>query len=118
MTRGRKFYLNRPSGKVMGVCAGISDYTGWDATLIRVAAVLVTLLGGFPWTVIAYFAAALIAKNPPLGFEADAGGPPRLRTSTAAMRETMRDIDYRMAEVETLVAGSNNRLAEEIDSLR
>jgi phage shock protein C len=117
MTRGRKFYLNRPNGKVMGVCAGISDFTGWDPTLIRVGLVLVTLLGLFPWTVIAYFVAALIAKDAAPG--TDAGeGMPRLKASTAELRDSMRNIDHRMAEVETFVASPNTRLAQEIDSLR
>ena len=117
MARGRKFYLDRPNGKVMGVCAGISEFTGWDATLIRVGLVLVTLLGLFPWTVIAYFVAALVAKNRPAGYEAEERAP-RLKTSTAELRETMRDIDYRMAEVESFVTSPNARLAQEIDSLR
>ena len=117
MARGRKFYLNRGQGKVMGVCAGISDYTGWDVTLIRVAMVLATLVGGWPWTVIAYFAAALIARNTPAGWEAERG-PARVTTSTAELREQMRPIDYRLAEVDSFVASSNTRLAEEIDSLR
>ncbi|HEX9953832.1 MAG TPA: PspC domain-containing protein [Allosphingosinicella sp.] len=117
MARGRKFYLNRRNGKVMGVCAGISDFTGWDATLIRVALVVITLVGAFPWTVIAYFAAALLAKTLPVSAEGEAETP-RLRTSTAALREQMRDIDYRMAEVESFVTSPNARLAQEIDSLR
>ena len=117
MKRGRKFYLNRRNGKVLGVCAGISDYTGVDATLVRVGLVLVTLLGAFPWTVIAYLAAAFLAKAMPQGHE-DESGLPRLKTSTAEMRESMREIDYRVAEVESFVSSSNNRLAQEIDSLR
>jgi phage shock protein C len=117
MLRGRKFYLDRRNGKVMGVCAGISEFTGWDATLIRIGLVLVTLAGLFPWTVIAYFAAALIARNQPEGHEAEYGTP-RLKTSTAELRDSMRDIDHRMAEVETFVTSSNTRLAQEIDSLR
>jgi phage shock protein C len=117
MIRGRKFHLDRQGGKVMGVCSGISEFTGWDATLIRVGLVLVTLAGLFPWTVIAYFAAALIAKSQPEGHEAS-NGMPRLKTSTAELRESMRDIDHRMAEVETFVTSSNTRLAQEIDSLR
>jgi phage shock protein C len=117
MLRGRKFYLDRANGKVMGVCSGIADFTGWDPTLIRVGAVLVTLIGAFPWTVIAYFAAAFLAKNKPLGHQSEATAP-RLRTSTAELRDSMRDIDHRMAEVETFVTSSNGRLAQEIDSLR
>jgi phage shock protein C len=117
MTRGRKFYLNRRAGKAMGVCAGIADFTGWDVTIIRIAAVLITLAGAFPWTVVAYLAAALIGKNAPAGYEGEASSP-RLKTNTAEMRDSMRDIDHRMAEVESFVSGSNTRLAQEIDSLR
>jgi phage shock protein C len=117
MNRGRKFYLDRANGKVMGVSAGIAEYTGWDVTLIRIGLVLVTLAGLFPWTVIAYFAAALIAKNRPDGYEA-AEGMPRLRTSTAELRDSMRDVDHRLAEVESFVTSPNTRLAQEIDSLR
>ncbi|GGY21789.1 PspC family transcriptional regulator [Rhodanobacter panaciterrae] len=29
-----------------GVCAGIADYYGWDPTLVRVAWIVLTLLGG------------------------------------------------------------------------
>ena len=117
MYRGRKFYLNRRQGKVMGVCAGISDYTGVDVTLVRVAAVLVTLFGAFPWTVIAYFVAALIGKNLPTGNARDAERP-LLNTTTAELRDSMRGIDHRMAEVESFVTSPNARLAQEIDSLR
>jgi phage shock protein C len=117
MIKGRKFSLDRANGKVMGVCSGISDYTGWDVTLVRVGLVLVTLAGLFPWTVIAYFVAALIAKNQSKGFEGERHGA-RLKTSTADLRDSMRDIDHRMAEVENFVTSPNARLAQEIDSLR
>ena len=30
-----KFYLDKRNGKVMGVCAGIADYTGLDVTLVQ-----------------------------------------------------------------------------------
>ncbi len=113
----KPFYLNKANGKLFGVCAGISDYTGWDVTLVRVGLVLVTLLGAFPWTAIAYAAAAFLAKHGPAGtgFGEDV---PSIRGSSEDVRQTMRDIDRRMAEVETFVTSSNGRLAQEIDSLR
>jgi phage shock protein C len=117
MKRGRIFRTDKANGKLFGVCAGIANYTGWDVTLVRVGAVLVTLLGAFPWTVIAYAAAAFIAK--PRGHEAF--GPPAVatgRVSTYELRHSMRDIDRRMAEVETYVTSANSGLAREIDSLR
>jgi phage shock protein C len=115
--RGSKtFYLDKRNGKVMGVCAGIADYTGWDATLVRIGLVLLTLVGGFPWTAIAYFLVAWLARAKPNGLQAlDAVAP---RSSVRMERDAMRDIDRRMAEVESFVATSNNSLAREIDSLR
>lgn len=54
------FRLNKARGKVMGVSAGIADYTGVDVTLVRVAWVLGTLLG-FGSLILVYIAIGLIA---------------------------------------------------------
>jgi phage shock protein C len=116
MKRG-KFQLDKENGKLMGVCAGLARATGWDVSLIRVAVVVVTLAGAFPWTLIAYGVAALMAKPRPYRFGADA--PLRTgRLSTAEMNGSMRDVDRRLAEVETYVAAGNSSLAREIESLR
>ena len=115
----KAFHLDKASGKMLGVCAGIANYTGWDVTFVRVGAVLLTVLGGFPWTLLVYGVAGLVAKPERAG--AGYGlekTPARIRTSTHEMKESMRDIDRRMAEVETFVTSSNGRLAQEIDSLR
>ena len=109
---GRKFELDRENGKLWGVCAGIANLTGWDATLVRVGVVLVTLAGTFPWTLIAYAIAAFVAKP------ARADRPLSLRRASPEVRDELRDIDRRMAEVESFVTSSNGRLAQEIDSLR
>ena len=115
----RTFYLNKSDGKLMGVCAGIADYTGVDATLIRIGAVVVTILGGFPWTVLAYAVAAAVAKSKPVsayGWDQPSQRPPR--TSAYELRNSMRDIDRRMAEVETYVTSTDSSLAREIEQLR
>jgi phage shock protein C len=118
--KGRKFYLDKQNGKWMGVCAGLSRLTGWDATLIRVGLVVVTLAGAFPWTLIAYVAAGLIAKPRPYGLhdEADEAPVRRAGTSTAALAASTRDIDRRLAEVENYVTTGNSTLAREIEALR
>ena len=115
----KRFYLDRANGKVFGVCAGIARHMGWDPTFVRVGAVLVTLLGAFPWTLIAYGAAAMFARNRPYGGYAEETAPvPKARMSTYELNRSMRDIDRRMAEVETYVATPNTGLAREIESLR
>ncbi|HLL29489.1 MAG TPA: PspC domain-containing protein [Allosphingosinicella sp.] len=114
----KRFYLDKPNGRIFGVCSGIASHMGWDPTFVRVGVVLVTLLGAFPWTVIAYVAAAMMAKSRPLGGYGDEAPVKVARTSTYELNRSMRDIDRRMAEVETYVTAQNTGLAREIDSLR
>lgn len=54
------FRLDKRDGKLMGVCAGLANYTGVDAVWIRLGVVVVTLvLTGL--TIPVYIAAGLIA---------------------------------------------------------
>jgi len=41
-----RFVINRREAKVLGVAAGIADYTGFDPLLIRLGLVALTLLTG------------------------------------------------------------------------
>ena len=114
----KKFYLDRRGGKFMGVCAGIGRYFDIDPTFVRIGAVVVTLLGAFPWTLVAYGLAAWLAKPLPDGAY-DAEDIATLRgASTKDVHLNMRDIDRRMAEVERYVTESNGSLASEIERLR
>jgi phage shock protein C len=56
------FRLNKSQGKIMGVCAGLADYSGVDLMLIRVAVVLLTLLG-VGSTILLYLLVGLIAPS-------------------------------------------------------
>jgi phage shock protein C len=114
MMKGRKFRLDRANGKMFGVCAGIARHMGWDATFVRVGVVVLTLAGGFPWTLIAYAATAMIAKN----VSAAEPEPAMARMSAYDLKHSMTDVDRRMAEVESYVTTQNNSLAREIESLR
>lgn len=124
--RRTKYYLDKRNGKVMGVCAGIADYTGVDITWVRVGTVLLTLLGGFPWTVIAYFVTGWVARDKPHEFaESDPeetkfwqGVRAKPGRSIRDVRSRFRDIDRRLADVEIHVTSHNSRLAREIDALR
>jgi phage shock protein C len=42
----KRLYRSRNDRSLAGVCGGIAEYFGWDPTLVRVAWVLLTLLGG------------------------------------------------------------------------
>ncbi|WP_423142332.1 PspC domain-containing protein [Parablastomonas sp. CN1-191] len=54
------FRLDKANGKMMGVCAGIADHFGIDATLVRLGFVAGALLG-FGSLVVVYIAIGLIA---------------------------------------------------------
>lgn len=124
--RHTKFYLDRRNRKWSGVCAGIADYTGIDVTVIRIGLVILTILGGFPWTLFAYWAAAWMAPVKPLELSEESPEQAKfwqgVRASPARtvrdVRSRFRDIDRRLADVETYVTSSNSRLAREIEQLR
>ncbi|MCL2280864.1 PspC domain-containing protein [Candidatus Saccharibacteria bacterium] len=52
----RKYYRDEENGILGGVAAGLSAYTGWDLTLVRVAFVLVAVLS-IGWAILAYIIA-------------------------------------------------------------
>lgn len=62
MVRSNSFRLNKSEGKIMGVCAGLADYSGIDLMLIRVLTVLLTL-AGVGSTIILYLLVGLIAPS-------------------------------------------------------
>ncbi|MBA4773619.1 MAG: envelope stress response membrane protein PspC [Sphingomonas sp.] len=118
-----KFYLDKQNGKVFGVCAGIADYTGIDVLLVRIGTVLLTLATG--WALIVYLVVAWAAPNKPYGLYENAddarfwqGVRTNTKRSTAEVRSKFRDIDRRLADIETMYTSRNTRLADEIDRLR
>ena len=124
--RRTKFYLDKRHGKIMGVCAGLADYTGVDVTLVRVGVVLLTVFALGPVSVVAYLVLGWVANDKPREFyDADPEEDKfwqKVRARPGAtvrdVRGRFRDIDRRLADVETYVTSHNSRLAAEIDALR
>jgi phage shock protein C len=124
--RHTKFYLDKQNAKWKGVCAGIADYTGIDVTIIRIGLVVLTFVGGFPWTLIAYWLTTWMAPVKPseLAYETPEqakfwqGVRASPRRTVRDVRSRFRDIDRRLADVEAYVTSSNSRLAREIEQLR
>ena len=57
-----RFLINRGDAKIMGVAAGLADYSGVDPTIIRLAFVALTLLTG-PVMILFYVLTGLIAPR-------------------------------------------------------
>ncbi len=120
-----RFYRDKRHGKVWGVCSGIADYTGYDVNLVRicmVAGVFLSSGGVLPF----YIIAAMVTPDKPREL-AVADSQDRefwqgVRASPARtardIRGRFKDIDRRLADIESYVTTENRSLAREIDQLR
>ena len=117
-------YRDKHNGKIMGVCAGIADYTGIDVFWVRMAAFLsIFMLSGT--TILAYFVAGvLLNKKPPYLYRDESeqkywqGVRQSPKRTAREIRAQFRDIDRRLAAVESHYVSSNPRLTAEIERLR
>ncbi len=57
-----RFLLNRSQGKVMGVAAGLADWTGVDALIIRLGMVAALLMTG-PVVILFYVLTGWLASD-------------------------------------------------------
>jgi phage shock protein C len=119
-----RFYRDKVNGKWMGVCAGIADYTGVNSLWVRLGFVGVVLIGA-PLVIPAYFIIGFLADKKPAHLYGDRQeqqfwqGVRQSPTRTAReVKGRLREIDRRLAEVETYYVTSNPRLSAEIERLR
>jgi phage shock protein C len=59
-----RFYRDKRHGKVMGVCAGIADYTGFDVSLVRICFLAMVFMSGGSILPV-YFIAGFVAPDRP-----------------------------------------------------
>ncbi|RDC59431.1 hypothetical protein HME9302_00619 [Alteripontixanthobacter maritimus] len=117
-------YRDKLNNKLMGVCAGIADYTGVNALWVRLGAlVLIPLTSGM--VIPAYFIAGVLLNKKPPHLYVDNQEQKywqRVRQSpqrtAREVRARFRDIDRRLAEVENHYVSSNPSLDAEIARLR
>ena|SRR5205823_9883935 len=120
-----RFYKDKRNGKVMGICAGIADYTGFDVTLVRICMIAALFLSSGS-IIPVYFIAGWIAPNKPRELDlADReervfwqGVRASPRRTARDIRSRFRDIDRRLADIESYVTTENRTLAQEIEQLR
>jgi phage shock protein C len=120
-----RFYRDKRNGKIMGICAGIADYTGFDVTLVRIAMIAAVFLSSGSILPV-YFIAGLVAPDKPRELDtADVEETEFWRqvrvspTRTARdIRLRLKDIDRRLADIESYVTTENRSLAREIEQLR
>ena len=117
-------YRDKQNAKLMGVCAGIAEYTGVNAFWVRLAALMmIGMTGG--WIIPLYFIAGIVLNKKPPFLYRDAqeskyweGVRQNPARTARDVRSRFRELDRRLADVETYVTSSNSRLAREIEQLR
>jgi len=119
-----RFYRDKRNGKLFGVCAGIADYTGFDVSLVRVCFLAAMFMSG-GGVVPFYFIAAMVTPTKPMSLdrvdreETQFWQGVRASPTRAArdIRSRFKDIDRRLADIESYVTTENRSLAREIDAL-
>lgn len=118
-------YRDSQHAKLLGVCSGIAEYTGVSRTWVRIGAVALTLIALGPVGPLAYFAAGIVLKKKPPHLYSDKQEErywQRVRQSPSRsareIRARFRDIDRRLADVETYYVSNNPRLTAQIEELR
>ena len=120
-----RFYRNKRKGKLMGICAGIADYTGFDISLVRITFVAAIFLSSRSILPV-YFVAGWSTPNKPRELESTDREEREFwqsvrRSPTRTAREIrlrLKDIDRRLGDVENYVTTENRSLAREIEQLR
>ena len=123
--RRTRFYLDKRNKRFMGVCAGIADYFGWEATWVRIGFAFATIMGvGF--LPLAYLAIGFIADpKPSMLYNESLEDKQFWKNVRVAPQRTVRDVhasfresDRRLRDIEAYVTSSNSRLSNEIEQLR
>ena len=120
-----RFYRDKRNGKFLGVCSGIADYTGFDVTLVRILFIAAVIMGsGAP--LLLYFITAFMTEDKPRELETSNVEDRQFwqhvraspRRGAKDIRSRLREIDRRLADIESYVTTENRSLAREIEQLR
>lgn len=118
-----RLYRNREDGRLFGVCAGIADYFGVDATVVRVITVIGAIFFTMP-VVGAYLLAALVLKPKPGRLYSTPEEEEFWRTLTtkpdrtlAGLQHKFHDMERRLIGLETYVTSSEFELNRAINDL-
>lgn len=99
----QRFYRDPQHGKLMGVCAGVADYFGWNVTFVRILAV-VALVWFNGLTVIAYLLLGFLLPVKPerlYDWDTDEAYWQSVRRSA---RDTYQDVHYRFRDLDRKLA--------------
>ncbi len=117
-------YRDKQNAKLLGVCSGIADYTGINALWVRLLTIMLTFtVAGF--TIPVYILMGLLLNKKPEHLYGDAeetrywqGVRQSPKRTAREIRARMKDVDRRLAQVESYYVTGNASLSAEIEQLR
>lgn len=117
-TRNRIYRIPQ-RGMLLGVCAGVADYFGFELSMTRIALAISAFF--FPVLILGYFVAALILprQNDPAERDPVAGRVyAQPHDTLSGVRYRFRDLEKRLQRIETYVTSSRFKLDREFRNLR
>lgn len=121
--RPQRLYRDPHHGKLMGVCAGMADYFGWNVTLIRIIAII-ALLWFHVVALIAYFALGFLLPTKPDRFHDQDTDEKYWRSARRSTDHTFRrtrprfgKLDVKLQPMEGYVTSSRYDLDREFRDL-
>ena len=119
-----KLYKNPEQGRIMGVCAGVADYTGVNVSAVRMLTIILAIFTGFWLVLIGYFILGAILEPKPQDLYADDEEEEFWRQTrtqpdytAVELRRRFRDIETRTAKMEAYMTSKRFRLEQELRSL-
>ena len=121
--RAQRFYRDPDHGKIMGVCAGLADYFGWNVNAVRVFAVIALLWFNI-LALIAYVALGFLLPAKPdklHDWDTDEQYWRSVRRSAGGtfrdVRHRFRELDMKLQHMESYVTSSRYDLDRQFRDL-
>ncbi len=119
-----KLYKDPREGRIMGVCAGLSDYFGINLTAVRLLVFFGTLFSGIWPGVILYFIFGFVLDPKPEDLYEDEQEEEFWREtrkapdySASELRRRFRDIERRTTDMEAYMTSKRFKLERELRAL-
>ncbi|HUH56104.1 MAG TPA: envelope stress response membrane protein PspC [Rhodanobacter sp.] len=97
--RAQRFYRDPRHGKLMGVCAGLADYFGWNVTLVRGLAIVALLWFNLVTLALYLVLGFVLPTKPDALYDWDADEE-YWRSVRRSAGDTFRDVRHRFRELD------------------
>jgi len=119
-----RLYKNPADAKIMGVCAGIAEYTGMSVGVVRFLVVVGALFTGIGMFVVGYLIVGMVLDTKPEDLYEDEKEEEFWRQTrkapdytAAELRRRFRDVERRTTDMEAYITSKRFRLERELRAL-